>query len=276
MSETATRPRPAARELDLLLGEGRADLRHAIAADPEDDAPRLIYADALQETGDDEANALARLIRLDCTATAVRERSEDYSAEAVGSGRRAMMKEINQLMPAVSPMAGALVKALVSSASISWAYSGIGVPRGMFWLRSSMPEVRTAAWTNRGFIATLEAKIDCLFAYYRLEDVTTFFALEPVQFVCISDYFASFAGSRLPYRLYLEGMPAVFHDWLKSTRTDRDYARHWHNCHKRHKGEAECLLALSDAVIDFFRARSNLRPYKRTRPKLFLELDKEI
>jgi uncharacterized protein (TIGR02996 family) len=276
MANILTRPRPAAEELDLLLGEGRADLRHAIAADPDDDAPRLVYADALQETGDDEATALARLIRLDCTATEVRERSEGHSVEMVGSGGRAMMREINQLMPAVVHMAGALVKALVSSAVVSWAYSGLGVPWRTLRSLGLMPELRTSVWVNRGFVASLGVRMDCLFDDSKLEDVATFFALEPVQVVYISDYFQRLTGNSTPYQFYLGRMPPVFHDWLKSARTDRDFARHWHNCHKRHYRHEQCQLALSDAIIDFFRARSNLRPYKRTRPKLFLGLESEI
>src|SRR5579884_921107 len=50
-----------------------------ILAHPEDDAPRLIYADWLDETGDDADRARAEFIRLECQAARVDE--EDVREE---------------------------------------------------------------------------------------------------------------------------------------------------------------------------------------------------
>src|SRR5262245_43821915 len=54
-----------------------ADLLRGVLAEPDEDAPRLVYADHLEETGDEADQARARLIRLQCRIAALEELSPE-------------------------------------------------------------------------------------------------------------------------------------------------------------------------------------------------------
>jgi uncharacterized protein (TIGR02996 family) len=62
----------------------------AIFERPDDDGPRLIYADWLEERGDAESLAKAEFIRLECSLAALKPESDDYAR------RKARMRELSQ------------------------------------------------------------------------------------------------------------------------------------------------------------------------------------